>query len=780
MTSNKLSKRDWIELNERLDMKFDDVDKEVESLLRELRNILDECAYINGYNSESSHESEESAGSNDMKYTIYDSGVDDDVEYNRMSIKSPKNDRHKYASKVRHKTSDAFKSSKHRVSSNKRRNKVNHQKHRTSQQDNVTSFQDRQYKNSLAIKGKSSSKSIDHTRTDVAQRRSVGNSTGSQRPITNNGSTYSEKATPNVHTVTGDFEHEKYDYDHSSSDTEEVVASLSLDNLLEELSKEQKHFHRHSNDAHENLSVFEACDQISSSFPCDSCLPILELLPSLYLNPHLGINKRHVAVTVLETLLRVIIMHRDFSLQDILQNRPNLFVPQVTLLKTILHLLFDGIGEILSSSDGLIFKIFHIPEPFLIMVTNQIIDILYSQYRREVWGSGRLLSFKQYEALCQLRQQLGRGTHCIEIFSSCLMTSFEPQCWFKSRIESKDQKWFVSSINPNSLNAFWNGDTSEEVRSRLSYYKKMCPREEIDAIWKMLLWFGAETSNINAKTSYRWRLLVTLFSYQTGVFGPNLKPVSANHPNFLHVKPEMVMKSYEELISLRVLLSSGSLDPLPSEDTIISRFFHLSTLLTSRASERDMLLKSGSIFSDLSKQDAKLSYKSWEQSDSFFGVDRSSVIFHRLLKEMYELPNTEASIFALSPNSSIARAALSLVTTWVSRLPDKKARWSRFFDSVCATSTKILQDAELVREENIKFASQSDLSEEIDTFSASFSNIQTPLISEKDYYYPVVTACEFSAHLMICVDKLRERHVWDGEKPSTKLLSLDFLKKVRY
>lgn len=80
----------------------------------------------------------------------------------------------------------------------------------------------------------------------------------------------------------------------------------------------------------------------------------------------------------------------------------------------------------------------------------------------------------------------------------------------------------------------------------------------------------------------------------------------------------------------------------------------------------------------------------------------------------------------------------------------------------------------------MKFASQSDVPEEIDPFSASFSNVHTPLITEKDSSYPVITACEFSAHLMICADKLRERHVWDGDKPSTKLLSLDFLKKVSY
>jgi hypothetical protein len=565
----------------------------------------------------------------------------------------------------------------------------------------------------------------------------------------------------------------RYEYDQSSSDTE-VITPLSLDALRSRCSDKKEHLNHHSEDIDGNISVFEVCDHISSTFPCETCLPMLDLLPSLYSNPHLGTNKRHVAVTILETLLRILNMHRNCSLQDILQNKPNLFVPQVMLLKTTLHLLVDRISDELTSSDGLIFKIFHRNNSILDVVTNQIIDILYSQYRREVWGSGRLLNLKQYGALCQLRHQLGKNTNCLEIFSSCLMVSFEPQSWFKSTIDSHGQNWFVSSINPNVLDVFWKDSSDcKESRSRLSYFKKMCPREEIDAIWKLLLWFGAESSSVETTTSNRWRLVVTLFSYQTGVYGPNLKPMCIKDPNFQYVTPEMAIKSNEELTSLRVLLSSGALDPLPSEDTIISRLFHLSFLLSSRAIEKRVLLKPGSIFCDMTKQDAKFAHKLWKESSSSVGI------FSRLLREMYELPNTEGSIFTLNPNSPITRTALSLVIAWANQLPDKKARWSRFLDSISATCTKILRDAELVRNENIKFASQSHAAKELDPFGASFSTLETPIIEENDSYHLITTACEYSANLMFCVEKLRERSAWDGDLPSTKLIDLDFCKMVR-
>ena len=778
MSSSKFSKRNWIELSERLDIRFDDVDKEVESLLRELRNVLEECAYANGYNSEPSINSEESDGDSYVMYSIYDLGLDDD-ERDMISNKSLKRDLHEHASNVRHKTSDTHKSMKQRVSSIKNRSNGHKRQNRLKYNVKRAVFEDKQLKNSSMKAGKSSNTHKVLTRSD-ANHHQFASLSQRKGDRTKCDKASSGKMISKPHTVNNDPKDIRYEYDQSSSDTE-VITLLSLDALRTRCSDEKEHLNHHSEDIDGSLSVFEVCDHISSTFPSETCLPMFDLLPSLYSNPHLGTNKRHVAVTLLETLLRIVNMHRNCSLQDILQNKPNLFVPQVMLLKTTLHLLVDGIGDELTSSDGLIFKIFHRNNSILNIVTNQIIDILYSQCRQEIWGSGRLLNLKQYGALCQLRHQLGKNTNCLEIFSSCLMASFESQSWFKSTLDSHDQNWFVSSINPNVLDAFWNDSSNhKEVRSRLSYFKKMCPREEIDTIWKMLLWFGAESSSIETTTSNRWRLVVTLFSYRTGVYGLNLKPLCTKDPSFQHVTPEMTIKSNEELTSLRVLLSSGALDPLPSEDTIISRLFHLSFLLSSRAIEKNMLLKPGSIFCDMTKQDAKFAYKLWKESSSSVGTDKIFVIFNRLLREMYELPNTEGSIFTLNPNSPNTRAALSLVVAWANQLPDKKARWSRFFDSISATCTKILRDAELVRNENIRFASQSHVAKEVDPFGASFSTLETPIIEENDSYHLITTACEYSAHLMLCAEKLRERSAWDGDLPSTKLIDLDFCKMVRY
>lgn len=763
--SSHYSKRKWNEQNERLDMRFNDLDKKVEDLLQEFRLLLEQLSFMNGYEEEVDHDFD------DEMSKSFDITNENKMMRSRNRVE-PKYDRHSHASLVGESKLDddiAFKTNRH----SKRREKPTV----TSRLHHLNRI--KSYRSLIPPSSEGTSEK------DIKPRmnRYISNNAVSFASSNKHKNSLTDPHARKKRTVNRNYDEGNSDavFDASESDNEkdeDIKCTLTLGKLLDELSNK-----RNDNEAdylpetETTTSIAKCCDNISSMSPSEKSLPFLILLPNLFSNIDFGDDKRQHSLLAFKTLLNMIHKHSDLSLQDILQNNPNLFIYQATLLTSMLKLIGMNLGCTLKESDGLIHKLFSSTskEKILKVITVQIIDVLYAEFRPPLWGSGRALNTSHYTSLCSLRSELGKNTHCVEILSSCLLSSFGSQRWWRSSTIG-EHRWFVSSINPKQLDIFWREGIYKDDDSRLMKFGKMCPREEIEALWKMLLWFGTEKS-VHSETNTRWRLLVPLFSYQTGVLGQHTAPMSIYNKDFKYPKKELLDKSQEELHCFRVLLSAGAFDPLPPEDVIISRLVYLFLSIASKEKESQTNKRLFSKY--ISNQDAKVAHRACNETDSFdiFQSDRVDCFFNRLCIEMYDW-SYSSSIFSLNTRSFITIEVLNLLISWSTRLTNKKARWIRFFDAVHSACEKLLQDAILINTENLKLKDDGSASAKGDFFASFFSKPQ-PVVNHRDEESTVRYLCESIAFVMICVEKLTQQQSLHIDQGVPSLLDISFCKKVR-
>jgi hypothetical protein len=267
----------------------------------------------------------------------------------------------------------------------------------------------------------------------------------------------------------------------------------------------------------------------------------------------------------------------------------------------LFNLIALNIQAYLDESDGKVFRMIKIKKQEIIeTISLLLIDILCSQILRDEWGDPDPIRPALFQELSRLSMALGKNVPIVETIARLLVVKFGCQCWYQVSRGSRMVD-YVSSVNPSSLLLFW-ADQGKRTQgyylhlklpmSELSYHyeilgdvivsgsknrfellSSMFSRREIEGLWMLLAFFGNCGSGMEASSSsFRWKLLLSLLDTPAGIFasnppGKHVIDLSAP-PSETHIKA-----CAREIRHLCTLLSSGALDPLQADNTIMIRIF---------------------------------------------------------------------------------------------------------------------------------------------------------------------------------------------------------------
>ena len=480
--NSNISKKDWKRQKEALNLKLDQLDNDVETLMvasRDLRDIaMDKTDNDNDYHNYDSAES----GSFDKENN------DDDYD-GRISthILSPEElQDHPHAKIVRGKT----KTSQHNLSyrdfrNNKKRKRQAAMKKRSTNEYSGVINQIGQNSRFNLDKDKQTQINENKRNTDVHQedtnllRRVKLSQPGRASHIRNskstaqvkhlNGQTHhkSDRATiENISKIRPQAKQTKttnkfnQEY-HDESDASEDFSSggwLSEVKLFDELlfDTDEKRIQSDPRTDFGSVTSYEICSALSNNYPHneDESADLLKKLPQL-LHLSLPINDREIAINVFNTLLSIYKNHGSLSLLEMTQVRGDKVLLHIKLLICTVQILDLKLQNNLNESDGIIFKFFSVngKDSIVEFIILQLLDLLYAQLLPTVWCTKSSMTPELYRLLKELRDEIGKVVHIIEIISKLIHKDFQCQKWQRSSV-NKDV-WFVSSISTNYLSLFW-------------------------------------------------------------------------------------------------------------------------------------------------------------------------------------------------------------------------------------------------------------------------------------------------------------------------------------
>ena len=252
-------------------------------------------------------------------------------------------------------------------------------------------------------------------------------------------------------------------------------------------------------------------------------------------------------------------------------------------------------------------------------------------------------------------------------------------------------------------------DETKEI-SRLRSFGKAIPRKEIKTLWSLLAFFAGSRSN-GVESKISWKLVLSLFTFQSGVLGRN------NAEDDVPPSPSHNLRCANEIRYLTYLMDSKSLDPMPSDDSslikIIDRAINmdLASILDERWTQNDILAQK------IKKKDARLVDRCWRESDVSTKLSSESCLATLLLADFNNRTDEGISIFQLTCPSPILQNCLYLLSSWIIRIPDKKARWNRLQESLSRLLKNLVQS----------FSGDSNSGALQDEFSMLFSTSNMPL-----------------------------------------------------
>ena len=477
----QLPKSTWKVLLENLDIRFDALDKQVESILRCARELLNECSEMNGYNVDV-----------DIEYTV---ASDTDSDHNFADYSpdeyiigegagpSPTIDRHAHATWSRKNDEKEAKRNnsegKKETTKRQRRgndryrasvSKVSSSRHRSASKKQSINNRTRGHNGWIAVDQVAAANQAredivefgsnlnrganDKSKHRRSRERNEGAQTTRQRNDTNSDGTRRKAGGGNAPS--------------DVNDDDEYTVMLTTQEYFESLvtSTDQPRDSMRENDRLISASVgvssvFEACERLSSVFPDPSSDGILLQIPFLCEAPRLPeLSLRAASITAFNTMLELLRKNGKHSLQEMIEMKSRALLPHIHLLRCTLCLMKRKLHLQLKPSDGIAHLIFSLKtkDSFLSLLMLQIIDVLYSQLLPKQWGSPRKLAREVYDGISILRDELGAITHCVEDFSQSIRR-FPCQQWYKSVIAQEGKNpWYVSSIAPKSLEMFWHGD----------------------------------------------------------------------------------------------------------------------------------------------------------------------------------------------------------------------------------------------------------------------------------------------------------------------------------
>lgn len=190
-------------------------------------------------------------------------------------------------------------------------------------------------------------------------------------------------------------------------------------------------------------------------------------------------------------------------------------------------------------------------------------------------------------------------------------------------------------------------------------------------MWSLLGFFSASKTCEAGAASLRWKMIPALFTYPAGVFG-NVSSTGSDHLPLSKVQLERASK---EIKHFRQLVESRALDPL-NDDTPLIKILQQALNLQSKSSSSTKNRSEESILNkSISRKDEKVAFHCWEEST--FHHDVAVRIAQKLYADSQNTQQSSKSLFQLSFTSPILQNCLTLISSWMKRVPNKKLRWRR-------------------------------------------------------------------------------------------------------
>ena len=271
---------------------------------------------------------------------------------------------------------------------------------------------------------------------------------------------------------------------------------------------------------------------------------------------------------------------------------------------------------------------------------------------------------------------------------------------------------------------------------------------------------------------------MTLLTFETGSLGKIDTGLATNH-NILPPSTEQLKCCEEELFRVNMLVASGAMDPLPSEDVLLIKIMQKSVTLLSHRDRRNIGLCMSRFSKPPHRKDTKTVFGAWEDSDLENIVEdkTSNQDFQstRLLQDLLELKYPdEWRHSSLLPSSKLLINILLILQKWTIHLPNKIARWTRFGDKLSLMVNRMLVDAEKMIFEAIA-SSQNDIG---DAFAESFSVDNTIATDLSLKSWRAVSLCEAVVYIVIIVLHGRMRSRLENETSFPLQVNLQFCEKV--
>jgi len=516
--AHQLSKQQWREVVENLDLRFDGLDKLVEDSLRRVRTLLKDCSDQNGFNMD--FEVDFTPASDEESYQSDGADFEQDGS-TRFSSSLPGSGRHAHATRSRN--NDRMQSSKDILGNNldsqlqprkKRRKKsdrsqsrrrsgkiskwqpsiderghLSHAPRSSYKRDDVISnenycesnartqkerihepnFGDKDMHQRIRKNQKGRSIHSDPTvlsttggkisssRLNMARGRKSGtNQSGFQR-LAQSTSYQGTMQSQNVEDIDNDDDAEENDELGVEISTDDIFAELSLSTNRPDISAGTSLSFIPS--ATKNLfSIENICENLSSGFPSRESNELLQELPFYFNSNTLSGDSLHSsAVIVFSTLLDLLRKSGSHSLLEMITMNSHQVSMHIRLLCCAFGLMKRKVHLKLKDSDAIVYKVFS-GKQFSTIVISQLIDVLYAHLLPEEWSSSVKMDSDIYKLIGDLRDELGGCMHVVEEFSQSILR-FPCQTWRKSTLATIDRNpWYVSSVEPTKIELLWQGD----------------------------------------------------------------------------------------------------------------------------------------------------------------------------------------------------------------------------------------------------------------------------------------------------------------------------------
>ena len=442
-SKGSLTKKDWKKHIENLDLKFDQLDKEIDSIVRKSRQL---CEMV--MNTDSNFVQKDSDEISD-NFVFDTEGSDVDSFRSNVALSSKQVGFHPHASVVRGakiKTRRVFSGRKH--SKRRRGNTLNQTDISENRIDKSTT---KRRSTGRRRRGRNKRETKMEIESGFPRRKRGSNQ---KRTLLDE----SQPSNTNQNGRHGSTENLIKEIGSDATDLESSTGVVTEERIFNDLlNRDGGKQLNVARICFDSSTINEICDKLSLTYPTDegASNELLRQLPLLLTNPHvLDGNAHYVSILVFETLLRTFRAHGSISLQEMIHTNRNCVQLHVDLLVCTIKILGLGLHSHLEKSDGRIFNIFSVSgiESIVEFTILQLLDVLYAQLLPTAWGKSSIITFAEYTTFKALRDELGKVVHITEIASKLLCKSLKCQKWQRSVQKS----WFVSSIACDYVSKYWS------------------------------------------------------------------------------------------------------------------------------------------------------------------------------------------------------------------------------------------------------------------------------------------------------------------------------------